>query len=404
MAGSVPTSGLVAAWNLTGQTAGVQSIAGAHGTPYALQMGETSGVDAFDPTAVLPTGLQLTTAAGDDFCKALTLPDTNLLGDITIVFVGKIEFNIQMSIVSKFASAGALNTNVPLYFWTNSTGKLELRRCNASTFHAWSGQFADHANFQMYAVTSAVPIQTQPTFWVNKNKVAQILEGGAATGNPTGNAGLLRVGTNDGVLPAAGTYSYLLLYSRILTDGELGGIFDYMETLMGTLGETLKGFGSHLMDAVTLGGVQTVTASGGNGFELFDNSNDNWQSTTTATSWVQLFLGTFQVARTLESYSLLMNHPDKSMAPKNWTISGSNDGIAWTVLDTVTNEAAWTNTARTYAVDTLAGPFKYFRYTVTLNQGSGVEHALTEWRLYEVIAAEAPTAADHWLPMLGVGA
>jgi hypothetical protein len=59
--------------------------------------------------------------------------------------------------------------------------------------------------------------------------------------------------------------------------------------------------------------------------------------------------------------------------PKDWTLEGSNDGSAWTVVDTVTGETGWTNGLtgiREFTVDT-PGSYTYYKLNVTANNGAG---------------------------------
>jgi len=64
----------------------------------------------------------------------------------------------------------------------------------------------------------------------------------------------------------------------------------------------------------------------------------------------------------------LVDHPDE--APKDWTFQGSNDGVNWDILDTVTGETDWNSTiVRIFEIDNKTA-YKSYRIVITANNGS----------------------------------
>ena len=115
-------------------------------------------------------------------------------------------------------------------------------------------------------------------------------------------------------------------------------------------------------------------------YKAFDDVSSSWLSSATTTGWLTLDLGQ-NVAKTIRQYSIDMTGANKSYAPKNFTFQGSNDGIAWTTLDTRTNEISWSNNeVRNYAFDNNTA-YRHYRINVTDSNGSSVN--IGELRMYE---------------------
>jgi hypothetical protein len=91
-----------------------------------------------------------------------------------------------------------------------------------------------------------------------------------------------------------------------------------------------------------------------------------WYSNLTNTGWIQLYFGT--VAKKIRKYSIIANND--TQGPRNFTLQGSNDGSAWTVVDTQTNQTSWGGAwlKREFVVENELS-FKYWRINVTLNNG-----------------------------------
>lgn len=74
--------------------------------------------------------------------------------------------------------------------------------------------------------------------------------------------------------------------------------------------------------------------------------------------------------------------------PKNWTIEWSDDGLAWTVSDTVSEQTAWRyDETRTFLVT--GGAHKYWRMNITANNGDGTYVSIGRLRFYD--------SGDTWI-------
>jgi hypothetical protein len=113
---------------------------------------------------------------------------------------------------------------------------------------------------------------------------------------------------------------------------------------------------------------------------LIDNSTQTKYYRSGRTNlWVQ-YQST--VAAIVTRYTITSANDVPERDPKNWTLSGSNDGLTWTVLDTQTNESfASRFLTKTYAFENSA-PFILYRLHITANNGhTGTQFA--EWELFE---------------------
>jgi hypothetical protein len=116
-------------------------------------------------------------------------------------------------------------------------------------------------------------------------------------------------------------------------------------------------------------------------FHAFDGTNTYWLGTNGGIDWLQIDLG---AAQTLYSYSIKVNTiPEPARAPKNWTMQGSADGAAWNIVDTQTNQSAWTSgEIRTFVCAVATTPYRYFRLNITANNGDGTYTQVNEFSLF----------------------
>jgi len=238
----IPTSGLVAAWDLTGYSAVQQSIAGAHGTSYALQSGSTSGVDGDDPISVTTAGMQLTDSGANDFLTAPTVPDTDLLGAISLVVVMATNGSTNGPIISKAERTLGELTPTPFAFMLDVSGNLYVER-GGSGARLFTGPatVATADAFRMYSVVCPSGIQNAPSFFVGTTKTTGTDTAGTGTGSASGTSNPFRVGVAPVFTANNGTtrYSYIFVYSRALSDAEISNIYAVMQTHMQAVAVTL---------------------------------------------------------------------------------------------------------------------------------------------------------------------
>lgn len=81
----------------------------------------------------------------------------------------------------------------------------------------------------------------------------------------------------------------------------------------------------------------------------------------------------FPAATVVSSYSIFpcLLYDGGLRPPKDWTFEGSNDGTTWTVLDTRTNEPAWSSPVGRSYTFTNGAAFTSYRINVSATQGSG---------------------------------
>lgn len=122
----------------------------------------------------------------------------------------------------------------------------------------------------------------------------------------------------------------------------------------------------------------TVTASseasGFEGWHAFDDNitgTDEWSTNAVTTGTLQYDFGS-GITKTVTYYSMVacaLAETSLNMAPKTWTIEGSNNGSTWTVLDTQTNAATWTAGEQRNFVISNTTAYRYYRINVSANQG-----------------------------------
>jgi hypothetical protein len=130
----------------------------------------------------------------------------------------------------------------------------------------------------------------------------------------------------------------------------------------------------------------TATASGQNtgagegAAQAFDGHTATKWLTFASTGWLQYQFGN-DAAHTVTQYKITSGNDEPTRDPKNWELLGSNDGSAWSTLDTRTNQT-WSGrqVTNTYSVAT-AGSYKYYRLNVAANNGGGGVLQLSELEL-----------------------
>ena len=84
--------------------------------------------------------------------------------------------------------------------------------------------------------------------------------------------------------------------------------------------------------------------------------------------------------KTVTKYSLTSGNDAPERDPKSWTLSGSNDGEAWTVLDTREDQTfSDRNQTKEFLVDNESA-YRYYRLNITSIMSGGAMQ-LSEWRI-----------------------
>lgn len=126
-------------------------------------------------------------------------------------------------------------------------------------------------------------------------------------------------------------------------------------------------------------------AGGEGALMVLDNNNATKWYAGTSSVWISFYsaAGRTKVA----TYEIVSGNDSPDRDPKNWTLSGSNDGgTTWTVIDTVVNQPMWgaRNAAVTFTVDS-PGVFRQYKWTVTATNGASFQ--ASELRLFDELGA-----------------
>ncbi len=124
-----------------------------------------------------------------------------------------------------------------------------------------------------------------------------------------------------------------------------------------------------------------ITARGENGTKegvanLLDHATATKWLDFSGTTWVQV---SFATARALEAYSLTSANDSPVRDPATWTLSGSNDGVTWTVLERRSGEVfAARFQERDFVLTATSAAYLHYRLDMTAKSGtitqlSGVE-------------------------------
>lgn len=143
-------------------------------------------------------------------------------------------------------------------------------------------------------------------------------------------------------------------------------------------------------DITKNGGVLTSSVDGTQTGALTDNS---LTSAVSVQATAAQFTYRSPVAVTLKGYSIGSSAADASSDARSWTLSASNDGSTWTVLDEQTDQTFATRcTLRRY--DAAADKaYTMFRLNVTKNNG-GSALAVSEWQLHGLAISATDITAD----------
>lgn len=157
--------------------------------------------------------------------------------------------------------------------------------------------------------------------------------------------------------------------------------------------------GNILLERVTAVTASADNAPGESAQRVADDDAGSKWLAFQRSAWLRYELnrGTAAAGYTLVSGN---DHPERD--PRDWTLSGSDDGEKWTVLDTRKNQT-WgereRGVARTYPIGN-ARPFTHYRLDISSNQSGGITQ-LAEWTLNP--PETAGSAATPMTTAIGAG-
>lgn len=90
----------------------------------------------------------------------------------------------------------------------------------------------------------------------------------------------------------------------------------------------------------------------------------------------------YDSAYRIDAYTLTSANDADGRDPKDWTIQGSNDASAWTILNTQTGQLFDSRKKTVRYEFTNANKYKYYRFAITaLKGGTSGLFQLAEWRM-----------------------
>lgn len=185
----------------------------------------------------------------------------------------------------------------------------------------------------------------------------------------TGNAGVYQDTGLAIQLPSSGTYH---LSGKVRA---AWNIPDYTSSLTNA-GPTMTGFSAPSPNVVTSSGEYGSVFYTWN---IFNHSAAGYEGLiSTPAGYIQLDLGSGNTLRAggYAITGLHSAHASLNGNAKSWNLSGSNDGSNWTVLDTQTNQAAWTSLeVRSFPIIAPAS-YRYYRWNITANYGATYSGAM----------------------------
>jgi len=145
----------------------------------------------------------------------------------------------------------------------------------------------------------------------------------------------------------------------------------------GTSGNSPQFYGALLptpMINLAFGGTATDSAhiNGQDATGAFDgNAGSKWFNNNVApTGWVQYDFGANN-AQVVKRYTVTSANDVPARDPKDWSFLGSQDGVAWTTLDSKTGQAfANRYQQNTYPIGNTTA-YRYYRLNITANNGAG---------------------------------
>ena len=122
----------------------------------------------------------------------------------------------------------------------------------------------------------------------------------------------------------------------------------------------------------------SVSDGGGDGGNVFDNSDTTSVIVAGEVGWIKVNLGVGE-ENTVNKYTLMSDKDNPSRTPTSWTIEGSDDDVTWVTVDNRTGETGWSKGERRHFEFVNLVPFRYWRINWSGTDGSG-DSELAEWR------------------------
>jgi hypothetical protein len=204
---------------------------------------------------------------------------------------------------------------------------------------------------------NAVPLRWQPSFGATSYTVKRATSSGGTYSTLA--SGITASNYTDTTVASGTTYYYVVTASNSA----------------GTSANSPEDSATPISPMVNIafGGTANDSINNPNGSQgaakAFDwNPGTKWLSS--AVSWLQYDFGSGNT-QTIKRYTVTSADDVPARDPQNWQFQGSNDGSAWTTLDTQSNQTF----AARYQMNTypLASPgaYRYYRLNVTANGGDG---------------------------------
>lgn len=103
--------------------------------------------------------------------------------------------------------------------------------------------------------------------------------------------------------------------------------------------------------------------------KVYDGSPDTKWLDRSPTSFIQF---AYNSPKTWNGYALTSGNDEPGRDPKDWILEGSNNGTAWTTLDTKTGQS-WTARKQVKSIRfTNTTAYAYYRLTITANNGASI--------------------------------
>lgn len=209
-------------------------------------------------------------------------------------------------------------------------------------------------------------------------------------------------GSNSNVFlePFGGYIGEIIVYDKILTDPEIVSIENYLKTKWFIQNKSfismIDGYkklieGSKEIpfeDGLMTPKMTSYIAPSGNVYGsidsfyppwwAFDQTNGNYYLRKSTSAWISY---RFPNGKILKKYTIKIGVSESSLAPKNWTISASNnstDGIngTWTTIDTKVGVTFASDEKKEFIVSN-GSTYNHYKIDITLN-GGGAETRIQE--------------------------